>query len=230
MAVMSPCPPASPKLAALACVGAALALAGCGSSTKTVSENGPPPAGAQSSAASTQTTQSTTAATTTTATTPASTTPASTAGGTAAPTSTRTAAAPAFTHEESGGEGLSQAVATVQAHGYTPKDTSQYHSGQALRVLVGSREGTSGGYDQQAFFFLDGRYIGTDTKEPSASVEVVSQGDTEVVLAYPLYRRGDPASSPGGGRATVTFALDDGKLTPLQAIPPVQPGASPGRL
>jgi LppP/LprE lipoprotein len=222
-------PRASRKLAPLACAALALALAGCGSSTKTVSENGPPPASTrQSSVASTATARSTA---NTTATTSPGTTPASTAGGTAAPTtSTRTASEPAFTHEETGGEELSQAVAAVQAHGYTPKDTSQYHAGQALRVLVGARSGSGGGYDEQAFFFLDGRYIGTDTKEPSASVEVVSQGDTEVVLAYPLYRRGDPVSSPGGGRATVRFVLDDGKLTPLDAIPPTSPGSSPGRL
>ena len=66
---------------------------------------------------------------------------------------------------------LGAAVAVVRAHGYTPDDTSEYHPGQTLRVLVGTRTGSGDGYGQQAFFFVDGRYIGTDTKEPSATAE-----------------------------------------------------------
>ncbi len=73
---------------------------------------------------------------------------------------------------------------------------------------------------QQAFFFVDGRYIGTDAKEPSASVKVVSQSDTEVTLAYPLYRHSDPLCCPGGGQATVHFVLDNGRLQALDPIPP----------
>jgi len=87
-------------------------------------------------------------------------------------------------------------------------------------VLVGTHTGSSDGYGQQAFFFLGGRYIGTDAKLPSATVAVVSQGDTEVTLAYPLYRPGDPLSSPSGGQRKVIFQLDNGHLTPLGAIPP----------
>ena len=93
----------------------------------------------------------------------------------------------------------------LKARGYTPNETSQYHSDQTLRVLVGTRTGSSDGYDQQAFFFVGGRYIGTDTKEPSATVKVVSQSDTEVTLAYPLYRKNDPLSSPSGGQAIVAL-------------------------
>ena len=74
--------------------------------------------------------------------------------------------------------------------GYTPNDTSQYHPNQTLRVLVGTRTGSGDGYGQQAFFFVDGRYIGTDTSQPSATREGRDrQGDTEVTLAYPLYRK-----------------------------------------
>ena len=71
----------------------------------------------------------------------------------------------------------------MREQGYTPeRHVSQYHSSQALRVLVGTRTGSGDGYGQQAFFFVNGHYIGTDTKEPSATLKVVSQGDTEVTL------------------------------------------------
>jgi hypothetical protein len=108
----------------------------------------------------------------------------------------------------------------VRAKGFTPNDTSDYHPDQALRVLVGTRTGSGDGYGQQAFFFVNGHYIGTDTKDTSATLKVISQGDTEVTLGYPLYRKSDPLSSPSGGEAHVTFQLNNGKLTPLGKIPP----------
>ena len=201
-------------------VATAAVLGGCGSNTKTVSVAGAPPATAATGAGSqTQSTKSSTT-TTSTSTTPTQTT---TAGGTPTPT-TRTAPEPAFTEQtassSSGAEGVAAATAVVAAHGYSAANTSSYHSNQTLRVLVGTRTGSSDGYGQQAFFFVDGRYIGTDTKEASATVSVASQSETEVTLAYPVYRRGDPLSSPSGGQAKVTFQLNNGKLVPLGSIPP----------
>ncbi len=196
------------RLPTIAVLGAAL-LAGCGSQTKTVSISSAPPA---ATTATTPTTPTTTAqAPTTTTTAPPST-------GTS---TTRTAPEPSFaeagggTHEGS----LQAAVATVHAHGYTPVDTSEYHPSQTLRVLVATRSGSGDGYGQQAFFFVDGHYLGTDAKEPSAKLKVVSQSDTEVAIAYPLYRRNDPLCCPGGGQRVVHFALNNGKLQALDPIP-----------
>ncbi len=196
------------------CVLAATVLAACGSSTKTVTAAETPPV-AQTTSTATQ--SSTTASTQTTPTqTQTSTT------STQAPTTTRSATEPAFTKQESSVEGLSGATATVRAHGYTPNDTSEYHHEQTLRVLVGTQAGSNDGYSQQAFFFLGGHYLGTDTKLPSATVKVVSQADTEVTLAYPLYRKGDALSSPSGGQTRVTFALNNGKLVAMGKIPPAE--------
>jgi hypothetical protein len=188
-------------------------LAGCGSQTKTVSAAGAP--------AETQTSSAATQSTTTTSTAPTSKSPATGAGGgTPAPSTTRTAPEPAFTQQETHAEGVSAAAELVRARGYTPNSTAEYHASQTLRVLVGTRTGSANGYGQQAFFFVGGRYIGTDTKESSATVKVVSQSDTEVTLAYPLYRTGDPLGSPSGGQATVRFQLNNGKLAALGTIPP----------
>jgi hypothetical protein len=195
---------------------AAVVLGACGSgATKTVSVAGSP-----SVAETTPTTTSTHS--TTTASTPTGTTttaPTGTAGGTPAPGATHTAPEPEFAQQESHAEGVSEAASVLEARGYTPVETSQYHPNQTLRVLVGAKTGASDGYGQQAFFFVGGRYIGTDTKEPSASVKVLSQSDTEVTLSYPLYRAGAPLASPTG-QATVHFQLDNGKLTALDPIPP----------
>jgi hypothetical protein len=112
------------------------------------------------------------------------------------------------------GEELSGAEAVLQAKGFAADSPSEYHPDQTLRVLVGTRSGSVEGNGQQAFFFVGGHYIGTDAKQPSASIHVVSQSETEVTLAYSL-----PGSNGGGGQATVRFQLNDGKLTPLDPIP-----------
>jgi LppP/LprE lipoprotein len=192
---------------------AALALSACGGATKTVTVSSAPltPTSSTASQGETASTQTTPAQTSSTS----SSAPAST--GT---TTTRSAPEPAFTQGEAKAQGAAGAAVVVRSHGYTPNDTSQYHSDQTLRVLVGTRTGSADGYGQQAFFFVDGRYLGTDTKLPSATLKVLDQGDTEVTLGYPLYRKGDPLASPSGGEAHVTFQLNNGKLVPLGKIPP----------
>jgi hypothetical protein len=195
---------------------AGAALGGCGSQTKTVSVAGAP-AVTQSPTTSTQ---SSTAATTPaqSTTTSTSTAPTSTTGGSEAPGKTHSAPEPAFTQQEAHSEGLGEAVAVLKARGYTPSETTQYHANQTLRVLVGENSASG----QQAFFFVNGRYLGTDTKEPSASVKVIAQSDTEVTLGYALYRPTDPPSDPSGGQAVVHFQLNDGKLASLNPIPPAK--------
>jgi len=222
------------RIAALAAL-AALGLGGCGSgSTKTVSVSGgvasaSTAAGTRSGAA----THTSTTSPTSTATAPAG------GGSTQGAGSTRTAPAPAFAEHGAasgatagtggGGEGLDAAVAVVKAHGFTPNDTSQYRPQQTLRVLVATRTGSNDGYDQQAFFFLDGRYIGTDTSAPSAGIAVASQSDTEVTLSYRLYRPGDPLCCARGGQDDVRFQLDNGRLVALDPIPPVNSSSAPSR-
>lgn len=204
----------------LALLVGAIGLAGCGSGqTKTVSVSS----------------ASTPLATSTTSSAPRASKQASTPARTSTTTSEttqragsapRTAPAPAFTQQSTAGqsadgEALGSAMAVVKSHGFTPEDTSDYHPDQTLRVLIGTRSGSGDGYGQQAFFFVDGRYIGTDSSEPSATLKVVGQSDTEVTLAYPLYRAHDPLCCPGGGQATVHFQLNNGRLAPLDPIPPV---------
>jgi hypothetical protein len=196
-------------LVLITAVGVVVLLLGCGSGTKTVTVSSVP--------AVTQTGATTTPAAKTPTTKTQPTGAESTTSGT-----TRSAPEPAFTQEKAPSEGAAAAAAIVRSQGFTPNDTSQYHSNQALRVLVARRTASGDGYAQQAFFFVNGRYIGTDTREPSATLRVVSQGDTEVTLAYPLYRRNDPLCCPGGGQATVRFELNNGRLTALDPIPPAE--------
>jgi hypothetical protein len=194
-----------------------LALSGCGSGgTKTVSVSSAVPSGTSTQSTTTTGTNSS-SPTTTTHTSAAQ--PTTGQGGVEA---TRTTTAPAFTKQTTGGEGLGAALAVVKAHGYSASDSNDYHPSQTLRVLVGMRTGSSDGHGQQAFFFVGDRYIGTDTSAPSASVKVTAQSDTEVTLAYSLYRPRDQLCCASGGQAIVRFQLNNGHLVPLGTIPPVE--------
>lgn len=206
-----------------AALAAIVALGGCGSSKTTTafvgSTTGQPPSSAQ------PTTKSTRA----TSTSPTSAPKSGLTGAQAPGTPHRSAPAPAFIPQGGAGEGLSAAIGVLKAHGFNAGDTGTYRPGQTLRVLVGTRTNSSDGYAQQAFFFENGRYLGTDTSQPSAHVEVVSQADTEVTLAYSLYRPHDPLCCPKGGRAMVRFQLDNGHLQALDSIPPLNSTSDPSR-
>jgi LppP/LprE lipoprotein len=201
--------------AALLAAGGAL-LAGCGSSTKVVTKSSPPTPIATGPSGSTGTSE----ATARTGASGAGAAGAGQAGEGAGTATTRTAAQPGFVHEESSSAQLAAAIAVLKEHGYSPNDASQYHASQTLRVLVGTATPSGDGYQQQAFFFVGGRYIGTDTNEPSASIAVVGQGDAEVTLAYARYHPGDALCCAHGGQAQVRFALNNGALVPLDPIPP----------
>jgi hypothetical protein len=202
----------------LGLLGGVLALAGCGSGgTQTVSVSNGGPASTSATAPRTTGVRPPAASATSRGRSAAN-------GQKTGGAPSRTAPRPAFAQPAGGGEGqagLQAALATVRAHGFTASDASQYHPDQTLRVLVGTHGGSGEGRGQQAFFFVNGRYIGTDAREPSASVRVVSQSDTEVVLAYSLYRPRDSACCPGGGQAKIRFQLDNGRLVALDPIPPV---------
>jgi hypothetical protein len=217
---------------ALVAAGGAV-LGGCGSATKTVSVAGPPNAsqttGGGERATSTDSTSPPSGTTTPSSATTGQPSNGGTTGPAGEPSRTHTAPGPAFAQQGTSAEALSAATALVHSQGYTPTDTSDYHPSQTLGVLIGSRPGSESAYEQRAFFFVNGHYIGTDASEPSGALHVAAQSDTEVTLAYGLYRKGDPACCPSGGQATVRFQLDNGRLMPLDPIPPASSGTGAGR-
>lgn len=219
------------RLGACASLAAlAAAAGGCGSgSTRTVSVSSSVPAATTPPASSAQKTTPPPTRTAPASSHPATPQPAPGAqsGGAPAPAA-GSSHEPAFV-QGSGAQGLGAAVALMRSRGYSVLDSGQYRSDQTLKVLVGSRQGPAS-HLQQAFFFVDGRYLGTDTSAPSAQIRVVGQNDTEVTLAYSLYRARDAACCPSGGEAQVRYQLDNGRLVALDPIPAVSASsASAGR-
>ena len=73
---------------------------------------------------------------------------------------------------------------------------------------------------RRAFFFVREQYIGTDAASPSARLRVASQDQSKITLAYGRFAAGDKACCPSDGTVKVRFSMSDGRLQPLDPIPP----------
>ncbi|MCL5265476.1 MAG: protein kinase [Chloroflexi bacterium] len=123
------------------------------------------------------------------------------------------------TTEVSKAQGVQSAVAKVASLGYTVKSAGSYNDRNTIRVLIGVATGSADGYNQRAFFFVNNDYIGTDTLNPSATVNLKWQTNDTVSLSYPLYRPNDPMCCPSGGVAQVRYYWNGARLVPLEPIP-----------
>jgi hypothetical protein len=107
-----------------------------------------------------------------------------------------------------------RAADVLRDQGYRPLSLSTYEPAHTLRVLVG--RGDAG---QRAFFFVRGRYVGTDGAIDSYRVRVVRSGERTVTLSYRLYSKDDEPCCPTGGSARVRFRWDGSALKPLTPVP-----------
>jgi hypothetical protein len=113
------------------------------------------------------------------------------------------------------------AVAQLRRQGFEPVSVASYKPRQALRVLIGRPKASTTVRGRRAFFFLREQYIGTDALTPSARLKVVKQSAGQITLAYTRYAVGDKPCCPSDGTVKVRFEMGDGRLQPLDAIPPV---------
>lgn len=109
---------------------------------------------------------------------------------------------------------LSQAQDFVRSRGYIPNGTSGYVNTYVLKVIIGTS--TTGG--QKAFFFAEGRALGTDVNVPSTSVDIADQNDDTVTLEYAVYNNGATANRPSG-QVPVRFHYDGQQVTALDPVP-----------
>jgi hypothetical protein len=113
------------------------------------------------------------------------------------------------------------AIGQMRSQGFEPVGISTYNPRQTLRVLIGRPKASSTGVrGRRAFFFLSEQYIGTDAASPSLRLKVASQQGSQITLAYTRFAAGDKPCCPSDGTVKVRFEMGDGRLTPLDPIPP----------
>jgi hypothetical protein len=108
----------------------------------------------------------------------------------------------------------------MRSQGFEPVAIATYDPQQTLRVLIGRPKASSTGRGRRAFFFVNEQYIGTDSASPSLRLKVAARRDGQITLAYTRYAAGDRPCCPSDGTVKVRFAMSDGRLAPLDAIPP----------
>ncbi len=88
----------------------------------------------------------------------------------------------------------------------------------AARAAAAVRIGGASG-PVKAFFFGDGKFLGTDTPDGSGGLSAKRGNGSEVVLSYPIYDAGAPQCCPSRTQ-DVRFSWTAGQLDVLDPIPP----------
>jgi hypothetical protein len=115
-------------------------------------------------------------------------------------------------------------IDVVRSRGFEVVDKHDWKADDTLQVLIG--KGSSGGY--LAFFFVDGQYLGNDSTDLSAKLELKRTDDLDVTLAYGIYQPGDDPLKPTGDPVLVHFRYEGGRVAPVEAIPAPEQ-RTPGR-
>jgi serine/threonine protein kinase len=142
----------------------------------------------------------------------------STTASTPTEAATRPSASPARTANLSGT--AVSADSYVYRLGYAPAPKSPpWDASAPLNVIVASYTGGASG-PMKAFFFGDGKFIGTDTPAGSAAESASRLNGDTFTIQYDLYAVGDPQCCPSGGTDSVRFSWTDGQLQTLDPVPP----------
>jgi hypothetical protein len=123
---------------------------------------------------------------------------------------------------------LTAALAVVKHQcppSYAEIATDEWVAGWRFNAVYGNCH-AGDGRDQHIWFFVGRDLIGTDTREPDSSKQIVGlwrDGDT-IAFMYVLYRRNDSNCCPTGGGKIIRFRLSGKRVRSLDALPPHQRG------
>ncbi|MFD1676800.1 LppP/LprE family lipoprotein [Alicyclobacillus fodiniaquatilis] len=113
-------------------------------------------------------------------------------------------------------------IALIKGKGYsvngtTPNAMVKTSSGATLSAWMGV-SGTDG-YNQFIFFFLNGKYLGTDTAKPSVEITSVKAAENGIAVTYPVYKKNDSFANPTGAPVTITYTWNGSKVVPNKPYP-----------
>lgn len=117
---------------------------------------------------------------------------------------------------------LASALAYVKARcpGYwRGVDRSDWQHGWAFNALYGSCRGN---YDQHVWFFVRGRFVGTDARQSSHEILGMWRDNRTIAFMYVLHRDRDPECCATGGGKIVRYRWNGKRLVRLDPLPPVQ--------
>ena len=76
--------------------------------------------------------------------------------------------------------------------------TTAWDAAAPLNVIIATGVGSADG-GEQAYFFTNGKPIGTDTADTSTGITASRLSSDTIAVRYSLYNTGDPRCCPTGG-------------------------------
>ena len=93
-------------------------------------------------------------------------------------------------------------------------------SGGVLSAQKGVCRETANDRCQLVFIFLDNRFLGTDTLNPSQGItNIAAAGIGRLNITYANYAQGDPGCCPSLPPVTITYTWDGARLNPSGTPP-----------
>jgi hypothetical protein len=114
--------------------------------------------------------------------------------------------------------GKEAAMTFVRSKGMVP-DGRVYDARQPLTVILGEAPRGTASSPMQAYFFTDGRYLGTATSKPRPHIAFLAYTSSGLELQYQWSSDGDPNCCPSNV-STVRFDLHDGHVRAQGEFPP----------
>lgn len=97
--------------------------------------------------------------------------------------------------------------------------------GATLNALYGNCKAADG-HDQHIWFFVKGRFVGTDAAQSSAEVTGLWGDGRTLAFLYVLYRATDALCCPTGGGRIVRFRWNGKRVVALDKLPALSTSAS----
>jgi hypothetical protein len=119
---------------------------------------------------------------------------------------------------------LQDAVLRVRADEFLARSAETTFSEQGLSFIKGVAPSVSG-RGARVYFFLDGRFAGTDGGSQDAGV--VSNDGTTITIRYVLYKSTDAGCCPTGGEAIVRFEQRGDAVVAIDPLPGPWPETEP---
>lgn len=103
--------------------------------------------------------------------------------------------------------------------GSTPNATVQTAAGDTLAAWITTATQSQDGHNQLVFFFLNGKYLGTDTAKPSLEITNAKAVGNSIAVTYPVYKKNDSFANPTGTPVTITYTWNGSTLVPNKPYP-----------
>ncbi len=108
----------------------------------------------------------------------------------------------------------------MRSRGFTPTDINDFTMPplDGLHVIIATATPSADGHTEQAFFFVNGRFIRTDAS-PSAGIQLAWRNNTTIALSYSVYTANEPLCCPTGGAMIVRYEWTGTQLKALDPVP-----------